>query len=242
MENKTVPLYQQMIEVLIHQIEIGALKENDKLPSEQELGETFQISRITVRKALEELQKRNFIYKKQGQGSFVSSRKQRNKYFEYWDVNKKIREMGTEPSSKINEFNIIADKRFGDIKEEMHLKDVDYLYEIHKTYFSNKSRIMVSRYFIAFDRCPEIKLDELEQEEVIPLILGKYALNDIHFSLTSEAGLVDRQDRNDLDADLHDPKVIITRRGFEKERLIYLEKTRVVGFLPMYLGLDMSKQ
>ena len=241
MENKSVPLYQQMIDALIHQIEIGALKENDKLPSEQELGETFRISRITVRKALEELQNRNFIYKKQGQGSFVLSRKQRNKYFEYWDICKKIREMGTIPSAKINKFNIIADKSQADIKHAMNLKEVDYLYEIRKTYFSDGLPIMMAEYFIAYDRCPEIKLDEIEHEEVIPLIMSKYQLKDLKFDVTSRAALVTTKDRNVLDANLHDPKVIITRRGRENERLIYLEKTQVVGFLPMYLGLDMSK-
>lgn len=84
METNAVPLYQKMMQVLIHKIEIGALKENDKLPSEQELGNQFNISRITVRKALEELQNRNFIYKKQGQGSFVLGRSKRNKYYRYF--------------------------------------------------------------------------------------------------------------------------------------------------------------
>ncbi|MDB6234481.1 GntR family transcriptional regulator [Lactobacillus amylovorus] len=121
METNTVPLYQKMMQALIHKIEIGALKENDKLPSEQELGKQFNISRITVRKALEELQNINFIYKKQGQGSFVLERSKRNKHYRYLHIGDKIHEMGAKASSKILEFNIIADERHFDIKEKMGL-------------------------------------------------------------------------------------------------------------------------
>lgn len=242
MVQQTVPLYQQMMTELIHQIEIGALKENDKLPSEQELGKKFNISRITVRKALDELQNRNFIYKKQGQGSFVLSSKIRNRDFHYWDIKAKIREMGDEAKSNIDRFSIIADRRYADIKHLMNLNDVDYLYEIKKTYLGNNHRIMFRHVFIAYDRFPEIKLDELQHEEIIPLISGKYNFSRGKFEIVNHAALVRKEDMAVLDADVGNPMVKIERRGYDGDRLVYFEQAQVIGFLPMYLGLDVPNQ
>lgn len=238
METNTVPLYQKMMQALIHKIEIGALKENDKLPSEQELGKQFNISRITVRKALEELQNRNFIYKKHGQGSFVLERSKRNKHYRYLHIGDKIREMGAKASSKILEFNIIADERHFDIKEKMGLEPADYLYEIKKVYYADGQRIMYRHIFIAFDRFPEIKLDELKHEEIIPLLDGKYNFIDGSFKSKASAALVDKSIHKYLDAKIHDAEEIINIEGYENERLVFLEQDHVVGFLPMYLKVD----
>lgn len=141
MDNASVPLYQRMMMQIIHDIEAGILKENDKLPSEQQLGEIFNISRITVRKALEELQIRRFIYKKKGQGSFVLSRKQRNKFYNYLDIKEKIEEMNLFSRSEINEFNIVADKKDVDIKNIMDLSSTDYIYEIKKLILAIKNEL-----------------------------------------------------------------------------------------------------
>lgn len=45
---------------------------NDKLLSERELTQVYGVSRITVRLALQELEKRGLVYKKHGKGTYVS--------------------------------------------------------------------------------------------------------------------------------------------------------------------------
>jgi DNA-binding GntR family transcriptional regulator len=49
---------------------------NQSLPSEKDLMDEFSVSRITVRKALDELSYEGYIYKIQGRGSFVKLSKQ----------------------------------------------------------------------------------------------------------------------------------------------------------------------
>ncbi|MBM6441919.1 GntR family transcriptional regulator, partial [Lacticaseibacillus rhamnosus] len=46
-----IPLYQNMINDLIHKIEGGKLQQDAKLPSEADLGDSYTVSRITVRRA-----------------------------------------------------------------------------------------------------------------------------------------------------------------------------------------------
>lgn len=59
---------------MMREINTGKLKIGQKLPSEKELCDLFDVSRITVRKALADLEERNYIEKHQGQGSFVKDR------------------------------------------------------------------------------------------------------------------------------------------------------------------------
>ncbi|MGL5458273.1 MAG: GntR family transcriptional regulator, partial [Cetobacterium sp.] len=53
-------------------IEKGKIKEFEKLPTEMQLCENYDVSRITVRKALEKLEQDNLIQKIRGKGTFVT--------------------------------------------------------------------------------------------------------------------------------------------------------------------------
>lgn len=50
----------------------GGLEPNEKLPTERELAETLGVTRVTVRKALDELEKDQLVYRVQGAGTFVN--------------------------------------------------------------------------------------------------------------------------------------------------------------------------
>ncbi len=139
---------------------------------------------------------------------------------------------------KILEFNIIADERYLEIKEKMGLAPVDYLYEIKKIYSGDGQKIMYRHIFIAFDRFPEIKLDELEHEEIIPLLNGKYNFVNGVFKSKAQAALVDKNDHKYLE--IHDAEEIINIEGYDKDRLVFFEQDHVVGFLPMYLEVDVQ--
>lgn len=57
----------------------NTLQPGERLPTEMELAELFGVSRITSKRALEELEKEGLIYRKRGQGSFALSTKDRKK-------------------------------------------------------------------------------------------------------------------------------------------------------------------
>ena len=66
--------YQQLMEVIQNQILNGELKENDRIPTEIELSREYDVSRITVRKAVELLVEEEILIKRQGIGTFVSQK------------------------------------------------------------------------------------------------------------------------------------------------------------------------
>ena len=74
-QTSIVPLYKQLKDKIKDAILDGSLKPNQKIPSELELSQTYQISRITVRNAISELVDEELLEKKQGKGTFVCTPK-----------------------------------------------------------------------------------------------------------------------------------------------------------------------
>lgn len=64
--------YHDLMEDLRNQIINGQIRPGEKLPSENELSVQYQISRQTVRKALQILQEEGYIYAEHGRGTFCS--------------------------------------------------------------------------------------------------------------------------------------------------------------------------
>ncbi len=67
-----LPYYHQLYEILRQTITRGEWQPDDILPSELELMERYQVSRITVRQALDQLVNEGLIYRQRGRGTFVA--------------------------------------------------------------------------------------------------------------------------------------------------------------------------
>jgi GntR family transcriptional regulator len=74
MLSKSIPLHVAISEKLRRQIEAGVYLPGEKLPSEHQLMETFNVSRITVRKAIANLANQGLANAQRGKGVFVASR------------------------------------------------------------------------------------------------------------------------------------------------------------------------
>lgn len=75
--NSTVatPLYQQLENILRSEIERGERAAGTRIPTENELSEQYNVSRVTVRKALARLSELGYLERKTGKGTFVAEKK-----------------------------------------------------------------------------------------------------------------------------------------------------------------------
>lgn len=74
--NSPTPLYYQLYTMLHDAISSGELPRGSRMPSEKELAQNFDVSRITARRALDELALKNMVARHRGRGTFVDYRYQ----------------------------------------------------------------------------------------------------------------------------------------------------------------------
>ncbi len=65
------PLYMKLRMMIEHAVASGQLKHGDALPAERDIAEAAQISRVTVRKAIDELVDEGLLVRRRGSGTFV---------------------------------------------------------------------------------------------------------------------------------------------------------------------------
>ena len=70
MSEKTIK-YIEIFEYYRDKILSGEMKYGERLPTEQEMGEMFSVSRHTVRQSILELEKQGYIYREKSKGAFV---------------------------------------------------------------------------------------------------------------------------------------------------------------------------
>ena len=75
MENKEL-LYKKIYDIIKRRIDLGEYQGNEMLPSESELQKEFNVSRITVRRTLQELEFSGLVTKIHGKGTVVNAKKE----------------------------------------------------------------------------------------------------------------------------------------------------------------------
>lgn len=78
-----------------------------KLPTERELADEFEISRLTVRRALDQLENDGIVYRVQGAGTFVSEGRI-SKSFELTSFSEDMRARGLNPDSRLLTSEVIS--------------------------------------------------------------------------------------------------------------------------------------
>ena len=99
--NNVLPKYFLIKNKIIEKINNEELLPNQLLPSERELIEKYEVSRITVRRAIDELVKEGYAYKIQGKGSFVKGDLFKQKITRVNSYTEEIINQGMIPSRKI---------------------------------------------------------------------------------------------------------------------------------------------
>ncbi len=95
------PLYRQLMQRIRADIASGVYPVHSRIPSEAELGETYQVSRVTVRKALAELTREGLLRRMQGKGTYVCAPRLRTNLREVTSFHEACLMMGCNPGTRV---------------------------------------------------------------------------------------------------------------------------------------------
>lgn len=124
------PLYLQLTNILKSEILEGKYKPGDLIGTEIEYEKAYDISRVTVRRAINELVQEGYLKSKQGHGTVVLPLKIKEPLIRIKSFTDEMRERGIVPSTKWAE--IVITKAFNDVAVALSLNEGDEVYRIKR--------------------------------------------------------------------------------------------------------------
>ena len=102
------PKFAVIKEHIIEQIRAGIWREDQRVPSENELAELFNVSRMTARRALSELTNNGVLTRSQGLGTFVASLKTQSSMLEIKNIADEVKQRNGQYSCEVLALEEIA--------------------------------------------------------------------------------------------------------------------------------------
>ncbi|MCG8638960.1 MAG: GntR family transcriptional regulator [Desulfobacterales bacterium] len=171
-KDSPLPLYYQLKQIIIEKIENRLLEENDKLPTEKELCDQYNISRATVRQALTELEIEEYIYKIQGKGSFVSPKKLSQNLLSFYSFTDEMKKLGKVPSSKVMNFKVLDLTE--NIAKKLRLDNQDKVYEFTRLRLADNEPMILETTYIPYNLFPGIFKEDLEKIPLYDILKNQY--------------------------------------------------------------------
>lgn len=106
-ENAT-SLYIQIARRLKEEISAGRFEPSGRLPSEAEIGARFGVSRVTVRLALDELDREGLIERRKGKGTFLAGRQVRHELDTLRSFHESLKMQGLNATMRIVKLDLVA--------------------------------------------------------------------------------------------------------------------------------------
>lgn len=134
-----LPLYAQIKDALRGRILDGTYEPHSQMPSEHELCAMFDVSRITVRQALGDLQKEGLLFKRHGKGTFVSKPKAFQNVTSLQGFGEAMSAMSHEIVNQLRSFRIVEANRH--IAAKLNLPEGAPVAEIHRVRLLNREPV-----------------------------------------------------------------------------------------------------
>ncbi len=176
-----LPLYSQLREALLALLKDGEFREGDSFPTERELEQKFQVSRITVRRALDELVREGYLIAQQGRGTFVAKPKISRHVPQMRSFSQEMADQGRRPGSRLLS---LGHQRIGQrIAIALSLPSDSWVWVVERLRLADEEPICLSLVYLNLP--PQITLTpvELEQETSLWSILEDKG---IHFAFRDE--------------------------------------------------------
>lgn len=166
-KNSRTPLYLQLMNILIDMIE-NNLEENEQILSEREICEIYNVSRTTVRQAMDELEKEGYIYKLHGKGTFVSPKRVNQDLISFYSFTEEMKKLDKIPSSEVTGFEIVqADEKIASI---FKINIEDLLYKISRIRKADGLPMMYETTYLPFSRFKGLTKDQLEDNPMYDIL------------------------------------------------------------------------
>lgn len=166
--------YKTIKDDIVKKIQNAEYKPNQILPSESKLCKIYDVSRITVRKALDELIYEDIIYSIKGKGSFVKDNPL-DSFSRVHSFTEAINLQSKNTTKKIIEFDIIEPNE--KTKKKMNLSNNDKIYKIKTLYFADNEPYCVNTSILPVKLFEKLDFFDLNNNSLYQTLINFYKLS-----------------------------------------------------------------
>lgn len=181
------PLYAQIKEALRDRILDGSYRQHERIPSESELMEEFGVSRITVRRALGDLESERVIFRLAGKGSFVSKPTPVQSLTRLEGFAEAMSGQGFEILNRVVSVATIGAP--DDVAERLHVRAGTPVTEIRRVRLLNREPVSFDVTFVPTSLGDRLAREDLAGRDIFVIIENDYAIAlghaDLHLDATS---------------------------------------------------------
>jgi GntR family transcriptional regulator len=149
-----IPLYHQIQQRLLDQIQSGVFKPSEPIPSIQKIASQMGVSQMTVRQAVKSLCELGVIYSKQGKGTFISRIKLERDFRQVLSFSEETRARGATPHSKLISFRIQKPSR--ETKEALALSHKDKIFRLRRVRYADSLPMGIECSCLPVNLCPDL--------------------------------------------------------------------------------------
>lgn len=225
-----IPLHHQIYTDILSKIEDGTYSVNEKLPSEPELQEMYSVSRITVRRAMHDLQKDGYAKKQRGIGTVVCKPSRKFNLQRLSSFSEDIESYGEKSSSILVSFDEVIPDNY--ISTMLDMEDDEKAYMIERLRLSGDVVIGLHIAYIKMSERIKLKKDDFKPETSLYKLLKEQGIKLNHATETLEARMPDSELQKRLQIDKMQPI-------FYKERTTYDFDENPIEYVKIYYRADM---
>ncbi len=164
-------LYLKLSETLIDEIE-NNYEVGEMLPSERKLGEIYDVSRTTVRLALNDLERKGYISRQHGKGSFVvDHHKSLVNLGEMYSFTEQMHSDGKVPKTTLLDFRIVENN---EKVMEIFNKDETTFIKLTRLRSADNTPMLYEETYIPYQKFSEITTDDLNQRSLYNIFKEDY--------------------------------------------------------------------
>lgn len=206
--------YEQIALDLQDKILSGKYKENEQLPLEKEMCEHYNVSRITIKKAVDKLVMSGLVIKRRGSGTFVKSVDNENVH----EISKSKQFSGftnayldKKVTSKIIDFKVVNPTE--EIAKKLKMNSSDFVYYICRVRYADNEPYVIEYTYMPIDIVIGLKRDILEKS-IYEYIEKKLKLKIKSAHRTVRALLPTELEQEYLEASKYTPLLEVEQIGF----------------------------
>ena len=153
-KNIGIPLYEQILEIIYNDIQNGIFAYGEIIPKELDLCKMYNVSRPTIRKAMDILVQNGNLIRIKGKGTYVSSDKKIKQEFTHiiQNFNAEMSQKGVSPGTKVLKKLIVTPDKL--TREKLELKSDENVIELVRLRYADNEPLLIVTTYIPYDRAP----------------------------------------------------------------------------------------